>query len=264
MYNIYTFLKCCLVCVFVMQISLSNAQVVGINTTTPSGILDANSGVHGIVLPRIALTSTNVAAPVVNPKGGSLAVGTVIYNTATTTTGTNDVYPGVYVWTGSEWFNKFTKKDAKIYKQSVDKRTASHKGFEKIPGLDTKTFIPKYTGTYRVEISVNYGGGYVQNISGDTDVLAQQGDFKFTFDGVDYIIPVSSYSANGSTQYYLIWEQSTTVQYMDLTAGTSYNFELSFDQYGSLGFVNDGMSGTGMGYIGYDIPCSIEYVFIGD
>tara|TARA_R110002124_G_C8974490_1_gene515724 strand:+ start:26131 stop:26880 length:750 start_codon:yes stop_codon:yes gene_type:complete len=248
----------------VMQITSGNAQSVGINTTTPDGILDVNSNVHGIVLPRIALTSTNVAAPVTNPQGGALAVGTVVYNTVTTSTGSNDVYPGVYVWTGTEWFNKFTKKDAKIFKQTSDLRTASNKGYQDIPNLDSRTFTPKYTGTYRIELSVNFGGGYVQNISSDSDVLAQQGNFKFTFDGTDYLIPVSCYSANGTTQYYLIWEQSTTVQYQELTAATAYNFSLSFDQLAATGFVNNGNSSTGQGYIGYDIPCSIEFVFIGD
>lgn len=84
MYNFYTLLKGCLFCIMVMQITSGNAQSVGINTTTPDGILDVNSNVHGIVLPRIALTSTNVAAPVTNPQGGALAVGTVVYNTVTT------------------------------------------------------------------------------------------------------------------------------------------------------------------------------------
>lgn len=52
-----------------------NAQV-GINTTDPDGILDVNSSTSGIVLPRIALNSTDVAGPVLNPQGGELATGT--------------------------------------------------------------------------------------------------------------------------------------------------------------------------------------------
>ncbi len=238
---------------------------VGINTQTPNGILEVSSSTHGIVLPRIALTATNVAAPVVNPRPSEdLAIGTVVYNTNTTSTGANDVYPGVYVWTGTEWFNKFTKKHATIFKQSVDLRTASNAGYQYIPAMQSLTFTPEYTGTYKVEVSVNYGGGLVNDVSGDTDVLAQQGDFKFTFNGIDYIIPASCYSVDGSTNYYLIWEQSSIVQYQKVTAGTPYSFELSFDQYPSTGFVNDGNSGDGMGYIGYDIPCSVEFVFIGE
>jgi len=41
---------------------------VGIGTTTPEGALDVSSTQFGYVLPRIALTATNTAAPVVNPK----------------------------------------------------------------------------------------------------------------------------------------------------------------------------------------------------
>jgi len=242
---------------------LSTAQV-GINTTTPDGILDVNSGTHGIVLPRIALTSTIVAAPVLNPQGGNLAIGTVVYNTNTSTSGLNDVSPGIYVWTGTEWFNKFTKKHAEIFKQTTDVRTRSNQGFEAITNLQNRTFIPEFSGVYKVEVSVNYGGGNILDISGDTDVVAQQGEFRFTFNGTDHFIPASAYSVDGSTNYYLIWEQASIVLYQTLTAGTSYSLDLDFDQFPAPGYINDGNSGNGRGFIGYDIPCSVEFVYIGE
>ena len=58
--------------------TLSYAQV-GINTTTPNGALEISSSTNGVVFPRVALTATNVAAPVVNPNGGSLAPGTTVF-----------------------------------------------------------------------------------------------------------------------------------------------------------------------------------------
>ena len=42
--------------------TFSFAQV-GINTTSPNGILDINSTSQGVVLPRLALTATTVMAP---------------------------------------------------------------------------------------------------------------------------------------------------------------------------------------------------------
>lgn len=83
-------------------VSLSFAQV-GIGTTTPNGALDVTSTTQGFLLPRVALTASNVAAPVVNPAGGALANGTMVYNTATAGVFPNNVLPGYYYWNGSQW-----------------------------------------------------------------------------------------------------------------------------------------------------------------
>jgi len=253
----YLGLLFCFVCTSIQ------AQV-GINTTDPKGILDVNSSSYGIVLPRISLSSTQNAAPVTNPQGGNLAVGTVIYNTNTTSTGTHDVVPGIYVWTGSEWFAKFTKKDAQLFTQSMYTRPASNAGYEAITGLTGQSFTAKYTGTYKIEVSVNYGAGYAEDNDSDTDVISVLADFRFNFDGTDYNIPLSSWSVQGSTRYYLIWEQSNYVMYTDLVAGTSYNFDLHIDQQDATGMEDNGNSGDGLGYTGYDIPCSVEFIYIGD
>lgn len=86
-----------------------NAQV-GIGTTTPAGALDLNPTIttnYGFVVPRIALTALNAQAPVVNPQGGAIPTGTVVYNTATANTGVaappNAVGPGLYFWNGTRW-----------------------------------------------------------------------------------------------------------------------------------------------------------------
>lgn len=76
---------------------------VGIGTTTPAGALDVVSTSNGILIPRIALTAKNVAAPVVNPQGGALVVGTLIWNTATAGVVPNNVSPGYYYWDGTYW-----------------------------------------------------------------------------------------------------------------------------------------------------------------
>jgi hypothetical protein len=65
-------------------------------------MLDVSSATNGVLLPRIALTANNVAAPVVNPQGGALPTSTLIYNTATVA-GINGVTPGYYFWNGALW-----------------------------------------------------------------------------------------------------------------------------------------------------------------
>jgi len=72
---------------------------VGINTTTPEGILDLNSTTQGILVPRVPLTEIMVDLPVINPNGGNLENSTLVYNTQTM----NDVSPGFYYWKIDQW-----------------------------------------------------------------------------------------------------------------------------------------------------------------
>ena len=74
-----------------------NAQV-GIATANPQAALDITSSTNGFLIPRVALTSRNVAAPVVNPQGGAIANSTLVYNTATAGISPNNVTPGFYYW----------------------------------------------------------------------------------------------------------------------------------------------------------------------
>ncbi len=80
------------------------AQNVGIGTAAPNAsakleILDAN---RGILLPRVALTATNVAAPISSP-----ANWLVVFNTNTI----NDVSEGAYYWNGTRWVRFSTSID---------------------------------------------------------------------------------------------------------------------------------------------------------
>jgi hypothetical protein len=89
-----------------------SAQV-GIGTVTPRGALDINSSTNGFVPPQVALTAVNVATPIVNPQGGALATGTIVYNTATAGTNPNNVTPGYYFWNGTNWI-KFNAGNTSI------------------------------------------------------------------------------------------------------------------------------------------------------
>lgn len=88
---------------FFVLLPLLGISQVGIGTTTPNGALDINSNNQGLLTPRIALTATNIELPVINPVGGTLASGTLVYNTATSGTAPNNVIPGYYYWNGTQW-----------------------------------------------------------------------------------------------------------------------------------------------------------------
>jgi hypothetical protein len=75
-----------------------HAQSVGIGTATPhsSARLHIEDNVRGLLIPNVALTATNVAAPVTSP-----APSLLVYNTNNTAgTGATAVSPGFYYWDG--------------------------------------------------------------------------------------------------------------------------------------------------------------------
>jgi len=78
---------------------------VGIGTTAPQGALDITSATNGMLVPRVALTAINVSAPVVNPQGGALTSGTLVWNTATAGVFPNNVVLGFYYWNGTIWIS---------------------------------------------------------------------------------------------------------------------------------------------------------------
>lgn len=86
--------------IFLFLVALTTNAQVGIGTTTPnsSSTLDVVSTNSGVLIPRIILTATNVAAPVTSP-----ATSLLIYNTATAGAGLTAVSPGYYYWDGTQW-----------------------------------------------------------------------------------------------------------------------------------------------------------------
>lgn len=243
---------------------------VGIGTNNPKGLLDINSNQYGVVYPNVTLTDTSIEAPIVNPNGGdAIVAGTTVYNNNTTNTGNNDVQPGIYVWNGTKWITQSYKRQVELFKQTNDVRPMSNVGWEEVTGIgasDNLSFTARYTGKYKIEVKVNYGGGDMID-NGDMNTAYQSGTFQFNFNGNVYPISVNSISTynahiSGGTNYSDINKESYINLYVTLTAGTSYPFYLEFDQNASPGFINNGDSGNGRGYINSNNPCLVEFTFI--
>ncbi len=265
--KIITFFRICMVLFLVGNMSFAQ---VGIGTTTPNGILDINSSIYGVVYPSEDLTSTLIEIPVINPTPlESIVIGTTIYNNNTTITGSNDVEPGIYSWDGTKWVTHFFKRQSELFVQTSSIRTSSNLGFEDITGLgvsDSKTFIAKYSGLYKIEVKVNYGAGDMTD-NGDVNTAMGKGDFRFIFDTTTYTINAKSFSTyndhiGGGTLYSNVWVQTTKTIYINLIQGQTYSWSLEFDQYDGPGFISNGDSGTGRGYVGEGIPCYIEFTYI--
>ncbi|MBW2938827.1 hypothetical protein KXJ69_11960 [Aureisphaera sp. CAU 1614] len=73
---------------------------VGLGTNTPdiSAQLELAETDKGILINRVALTSTALPAPIVLP-----ATGLLVYNTAYASSGSTEVLPGFYYWDGTRW-----------------------------------------------------------------------------------------------------------------------------------------------------------------
>jgi len=235
--------------------SIMQAQV-GINTTDPKGVIDFNSNTLGVVYPNVALTGTDDEVNVVNPQGGDLAIGTVVYNTNTTDTGNiTDVNPGIYVWNGSSWNIHFKKRQSQLYNQDGVLRTEANfaSQFQDVPGLgvaDNKTFTARYNGLYRVEVRANYGAGRTET-NNSLFVSLATGEFKFSFDTDDYTFKTSAFSAytdfiDSGTYYEDVSKQTEFIKYIRLIKGETYPISLSFDAFDAPGFIGNGSSISAM------------------
>lgn len=254
------------------QVSISN----GVPTSNPKGLVDMQNSTAGIVYPRFALTSKTVEAPVQNPDGsGSLVAGTVVYNTATTTNGINDVYPGIYAWDGTQWTTQYIKEDSKISQQTVlgqrvvTGNTNPGTDYVDVTGLGSgSSFTPKYTGTYRIKANVNFGAGEIVPEPGyATSMATQEGYFRITLGGTPYVIYTHAYSVynddiGSGTYFEQFRHDSSLIVYVDLVAGVPFSYRFEIDLFVSDNFVDGGNSGTGRAYVGIGLPCNIEFTYL--
>ncbi|GHC56703.1 hypothetical protein [Ulvibacter litoralis] len=275
-------------------VSITTYSQIGIGTSAPNGVLDITSTTYGVVYPTVSLTSLT-AQIVTNPSAPAIVAGTTVYNTATTSLGTNSVYPGIYVWTGAKWVPQFDKNDAKIYIQDSNVRTGSSNLLNPVAGnqtigFDTSTnypFRPSFNGRYKIEIVVHYGGGKIDTPNSPSDQKVnyglERGEFDFTFNGTTHSFNLSSYSGNNDDKlfkggnsrpqrvYTNAYRQATYSFEEDLSLTSTYNFSLTFNQENAPGFEGNGdysllPSGDGRGYVtqNQDVKCSVEITYVGE
>lgn len=85
---------------------------VGIGTTNPDSnaildIVSTNATPGGLLLPRVALSATNVVTPL-----SAHIAGMTVYNTATDGSAPNNVTPGYYYNNGTAWVRIAASSDA--------------------------------------------------------------------------------------------------------------------------------------------------------
>ncbi len=97
-----------LLILFLAATTLIQAQVgIGTVNPSPSAMLEVESSDKGILIPRIELTSTNVALPITPAP----SIGLLVFNTANAGTGATAVSEGFYYWNGTQWVRLQTENN---------------------------------------------------------------------------------------------------------------------------------------------------------
>jgi hypothetical protein len=117
---------------------------VGVGTTNPLGAIDITSSNEGILIPRVALSATNVAT-VLTP-----TVSELVYNTFTSALGPNQVAPGFYYWNGTIWV-PVTAGNLTAWSLTGDLGTTAASNF--IGTIDAVDFVTRTNNTEKVRVT---------------------------------------------------------------------------------------------------------------
>lgn len=187
---------------------------IAIGSTVPNAVFDVASSNKGILIPRVALTSTAQVLPVTNPQGGSLPTSTMVYNTQTI----NDVTPGFYFWKNTKWarFDIDGEGKSKYYTVLGTTDATASNAPTLLPEM-TQTFTPN-SSTVFVQFSVS--GFNDLNSCGQNAVY-----FTILLDG----IPIKGFQTSmeniNTSADRPIWDFNTTYP-VDITPGVPHTISI--------------------------------------
>ncbi len=199
----------------------AHSQNIGVNTTgavpNASAGLDISFTDKGLLIPRVALTATNVAAPVVAP-----ATSLLVYNTATVG-GANAVSPGFYYWDGTIWVRftsaTFTDTDDQTLSVNGDTLFIADGNFvmlqDQVFDGDSSPTNELQTITRSNDTLYLSNGGFAVLPSGvvDTDdqTLSMNGDSLFIADGNYVVLNMFDGDSSASNELQTLSKTGNTV-----------------------------------------------------
>ena len=207
---------------------------VGINTTNPQGALDVQSTNMGFLPPRIALNNITDNHSLINPTGGLLAVGTIVYNTANTP----NLEPAPYFWNGASWVKMCPDTQYEYKKQSHDNNTNAQT-FLTINNL-RMDFIPKTSGRYHIRLKIYMS---VSEPLGSNQIGIGKGTLSINIGSTSLVsLPIHAKSVKG--QDGLLY-QYTLDHNIEMTKGIGSTFTARFtpESYTNVFFmkISEGM-----------------------
>ncbi len=157
------------------DINIASTGSVGINTRTPNGSasLDLAANNRGLLLNRVALTATTDNTTIQNP-----VAGLFVYNTATASSGTTRVQPGLYYHNGTQWARVFARGFSVQYRQNGDARaSANTSNYVNIPGLTNVQFTAPTTGIYQILLNGYHSSGDPEDTTFESPLQQNGSDF---------------------------------------------------------------------------------------
>jgi len=177
-----------------------------------------------------------------------LVVGTIVFNTATTT-GTYGVIPGIYYWDGANWVSNVHRYYQKSFQQTADLRvTKSTTTFTSIPGLTSQTFVAPYEGEYQIIFTGYLGCTTPQDktasllptgssIKGYSASGYVEGFFRMNINGTNYdkychseshYIAGTATDGSGGSDIYELYNEVNLIVNVYLTAGATCSLNASY------------------------------------
>ena len=136
--------------------STTFSQNVGINATgaapVTSAALDVDMANKGILIPRVALTSLNVFAPVT----GTPTVSLLVYNTATAGASPNNVTPGYYYWDGNNWQRLVDLPSPPIFGSLINNWVTDLSTNKYLSGTSLTLNSGRYLVYFNIQVNDNY------------------------------------------------------------------------------------------------------------
>ena len=216
-------------------------QNIGINANgavpAASALLDIDAAAlgaankKGLLIPRIALTSRIVAAPVVAP-----ATSLLIYNTATAGAAPNNVTPGYYYWNGAAWTRLFVGTDA----WTLVGNTLA--GTESMGSINAQPV--RFVSTNLERMRIHAGGPITVN-----SAVAQPGDVFAAFAGAaNFAVNGYSTAGAGAGTYGFAQNNNSLGMWAENITATGTALVANGQAVGALTLVNgSGASFTGGG-----------------
>jgi trimeric autotransporter adhesin len=227
------------------------AQNVGINTSgaspDASAMLDIASANKGLLIPRVPLTATNAASPIVSPTTSLL-----VYNTATASSGTTAVVPGYYYWDGTAWISLSGGSGGKDWALLGNNGTNSSTNF--IGTIDAQDVVIRTTNTERLRVLATGNVGIGNNSPSSAKLMVNS-----TATGTDGITGTHT-SASTTTNFHAIKGDVSNVAYTQATGFVGYHTggNVTYGIFGALG--NYAGVFTGKTYIGNTQPNTAIHV----
>lgn len=170
-------------------VSLVGFSQVGISTTSPKAALEINSTTSGMLIPRVALTSTSDITTVTNPNGGALVCGTLVYNTGASTL----TKEGFFYWNGSLW-TQLINDSQNVY---TGKAIISSSGVLNITGLPFQPKSITFTGYANVNAyDLNSDNGVGNNNTGIANSFGYMSGYARDYGGISQQVICGGGSGN--------------------------------------------------------------------